>query len=116
MTCPACRHVECRRSRRRTTKDHLLSIIGLLPWRCSGCELRFYALAVPVSLYFHAHCSLCGNFELQKISAEHVRGHASFIGRMLHLPALRCDRCRHKFFSVRPLRRLPAGMVSHSAN
>jgi hypothetical protein len=29
----------------------------------------------------------------------------AMIGRVLRLPALRCEPCRHKFFSVRPLMR-----------
>ncbi len=116
MDCPICHHAECRRSRRRTFKDFVLSVVGVLPWRCLSCESRFYATPVPLSFYFYARCSLCGNFELQRISAEYVKGHFSFIGRLLHLPSLRCDRCRHKFFSVRPLRRLPPEMLSHSAD
>jgi hypothetical protein len=52
----------------------------------------------------YAHCRICGNLELQRISPQHVPGATSIIGRILGLPALRCDPCRHKFFSVRPLR------------
>ena len=43
--------------------------------------------------------------ELQRISAEHVPGVTAIPGRILGLPALRCAPCRHKFFSMRPLRR-----------
>jgi hypothetical protein len=42
---------------------------------------------------------------LQRISAGHVPGVTAFLGRIFSLPALRCEPCRHKFFSVRPLRR-----------
>ena len=57
----------------------------------------------------YAHCSICGNLDLQRISPGHVPGATSIIGRLLGLPALRCAPCRHKFFSVRPLRREARG-------
>jgi hypothetical protein len=41
--------------------------------------------------------------ELQRISPEKVTGGAAFIGRLLGLAALRCEPCRNKFFSMRPL-------------
>lgn len=116
MTCPICKHLECRRSRRRTIKDYALGAIGLLPWRCDGCGTRFYAMAVPISHLLYAHCAHCGNFDLQRISGEYVSGYFSTIGRLLNFPALRCDPCRYKFFSFRPLRELPARMAAHSAD
>jgi C4-type Zn-finger protein len=53
---------------------------------------------------FHAHCPVCGNLELQHISPEHVRGALSLVWRLLGVPALRCEPCRYKYFSVLPLR------------
>lgn len=41
--CPACGGARAVRSRRRTTVDHLLSVIGLRPFRCESCRWRFYA-------------------------------------------------------------------------
>jgi hypothetical protein len=52
---------------------------------------------------FYAHCGLCGNTDLQRIAFEHVPGVGSVIGQMLRVPALRCQPCRHKFLSIRPL-------------
>jgi hypothetical protein len=60
---------------------------------------------VPLRNLYYAHCGICGNLELQRISAEYVTGMAALIGRVLRVPALRCEPCRHKFFSVRPLLR-----------
>src|SRR2546430_7722051 len=59
----------------------------------------------PYTTLFRSHCGICGNLELQRISAEHVPGVTAIPGRILGLPALRCAPCRHKFFSMRPLRR-----------
>jgi hypothetical protein len=69
------------------------------------CEARFHARRVPLRNLFYAHCAICGNFELQRISAERVPHVTAIFGRIFGLPALRCQPCRHKFFSVRPLRR-----------
>ena len=65
--------------------------------------MRFYARAMPVRNYFYAHCGICGNGELQRISAEHVPGITAMFWRVLRIPALRCEPCRNKFFSMRPL-------------
>jgi hypothetical protein len=48
---------------------------------------------------------MCGNMELQRIAPEYVPGIMSLIARMLSMPALRCEPCRHKFFSFRPVLR-----------
>jgi hypothetical protein len=54
----------------------------------------------------YARCGICGNLELQKISSEYIAGPMALVARMLGLPALRCDPCRHKFFAVRPVMRV----------
>ena len=104
MTCPACHSENIRRSRRRFALDFLVGITGLLPWRCKSCETRFHARTFPIRDLFYARCSTCHNFELKRISPEHVTGVFSPVGRTLGLPALRCDPCRQKFFSIRPLK------------
>jgi DNA-directed RNA polymerase subunit RPC12/RpoP len=75
-------------------------------WRCTKCEKRFHARAVPLSRAKYARCSICGNQELQKISSEYIAGPMALVARMLGLPALRCEPCRHKFFAVRPVMRV----------
>jgi len=64
---------------------------------------------------FYAHCQICGNLNLQRISADRVPGAMSFFGRILDFPALRCVSCRHKFFSVRPLRPSQKGVAAAQA-
>jgi hypothetical protein len=108
MICPACHASGGRRSRRRSPVDYALGLVGLVPWRCLECEKRFHARTVALRNVKYARCPICGNLELQKISAEYVPGAMALIARMLALPALRCDPCRHKFFAVRPvLREMP---------
>jgi len=82
---------------------------GLRPWRCRSCDLRFYAWAVALPFLLHAHCNRCGNFDLQRISREHVDTWGNSIFRLLQVPAYRCAPCRYRFFSV-----LPAGRIQSS--
>ena len=105
LTCPACHASNARRSRRRTLSDYLLSITGVLPWRCQECETRFYSRRVPLRDVVYARCKICGNLELQRIAPEYVSGVKSIIPRILRIPALRCAPCRNKFFSMRPVLR-----------
>jgi hypothetical protein len=82
--------------------DYLFSAADILPWRCEACESRFHARPAPFRVSLYAHCSLCGSADLQRIAPEHVPGWSAFLGRLCGLPSLRCDPCRHKFFSLRP--------------
>jgi hypothetical protein len=42
--CPHCRSLETSRSQRHGgVERYLLSIIGVLPYRCLDCDARFYA-------------------------------------------------------------------------
>jgi hypothetical protein len=110
MTCPACKGGACRRSRRRSVSEYLVSAAGVVPWRCTTCETRFHARAIPLRHLLYARCGVCGNLELQRIGAEKVLGVTSVVGRLLGLPAARCVPCRHNFFSLRPM--LPAEQLS----
>ena len=95
--------------------DHLFGFAGILPWRCESCGIRFRARAMSFRNFLYAHCGVCGNHELQRISGEYVPGVTALLGRILGLPALRCAPCRHKFFSVRPLRREEPGVAAASS-
>jgi C4-type Zn-finger protein len=54
-----------------------------------------------------AHCPICGNHELKRISADYVPGSMTFLWRLLQIPAYRCEPCRHKYFSILPLQEHP---------
>lgn len=106
MICPACQSGDARRSHRRTVLDFALSVVGTNPWRCARCEKRFYARSVKLRNVRYARCGICGNLELQKIAPEYVAGPWAILARMMGLPALRCEPCRHKFFALRPVLRV----------
>lgn len=107
MYCPRCKKDSARRSRRRSLLDYALGLFGIRAWRCRECEHRFHGRSVPLRLILYAHCPHCGNFEVQRVARIYVDGWNAWLLRLLHVPALRCDPCRYKFFSIRPLRRLP---------
>src|ERR1700734_3356976 len=107
MICPRCRSAECYRSHRGGITDFVASLTGTRPWRCMARELRFYAWKVAAAFSLNAHCPRCGNFNLEHISRERVEaGSMITLKRWLGFPAYRCDPCRHRFFSVKPFRRI----------
>lgn len=102
MICPQCRSDRCRRSKRHGLRDYFVGLSGLRPWRCPKCQARFYAWAVPISYARYAHCTRCGNLDLQRIDRRHVtEGLFVWLRRALRFPAYRCDPCRFRFFSLR---------------
>jgi hypothetical protein len=100
LICATCHADGCHRSRRHGFLDYLISTTGLRPWRCTSCDRRFYGWMVPVRFVLSAHCSDCGNFEVQRIAAKFGEGEFAFLWRTLGIPCFRCPRCRHHFFSV----------------
>jgi C4-type Zn-finger protein len=105
MTCPICKQAGARRSRRQNLADYVISSVGVYPWRCNECHARFHARLMPLSNSLHAHCPICGNPALKRISADYVDSLFGFLWRKLHVPAFRCEPCRYKYFSILPLQR-----------
>jgi hypothetical protein len=103
MVCPFCNSAECRRSRRRTLLDYLAGVFGGVPWRCSRCSKRFRSRATPLAHLLAAHCAICGNVQLKRISGDLPEGLTAPFWRALGVPAFRCIPCRHKFFSALPV-------------
>jgi hypothetical protein len=116
MICPQCRSADCYRSRRGGFTDFLGTLARLRPWRCHACDKRFYAWSVATAFARYAHCTRCGNFDLQKISRDRVdQGALRMAKRLFGIPAYRCDPCRQKFFSLLPYRRIVPSMVAESS-
>ncbi len=114
MICPSCLSQRCSRSRRQGIKDYTIGFTGLRPWRCAKCKHRFFAKAVPLKFAMKAHCNQCGNFDLQRISNQHVTGWFSWIPRLLRVPAYRCAPCRNRFFSLRRKYKVTSAKPSQS--
>ena len=112
MLCPVCHSDSPRRSRRRGVKDYLVGATLLRPWRCRGCDARFYAWSAPIAYVRFVHCGICGNMDLRRISSEHGIGAFAWLFRLLRFPTYRCAPCRNRFFSIRPFRRIVATAAS----
>jgi len=108
LICPRCQQESSRRSRRRGSRDYLIGIFGLRPWRCRDCDNRFYAWSVPLSYVKYAHCRQCGNMDLHRISGAHGEGTLKFLWKFMHVPCYRCVPCRRRFFTIRARRNNPA--------
>ena len=108
LICPRCEHYGCLRSHRRKI-EYLLSVFGILPWRCVDCQKRFYARRVPVRFMLYAHCRHCGNLNLMTIRREKLaRELESRVAMWLGARPVRCDDCRNDFAAWRPVRRAKA--------
>jgi hypothetical protein len=105
MICPVCKQPGARRSRRHSLADYIVSVMGIFPWRCNECHARFHARLMPLVDTFYAHCPHCGNTDLKRISPEYVGSRLASIWGVLRIPSYRCEPCRHKYFSVLPMRR-----------
>jgi hypothetical protein len=113
MICPQCRSADCFRSHRSGMMDFVFTLAGCRPWRCHTCDRRFYSWRVALSFSRFAHCPRCGNFDLERISRDRVEDGTMFLAkRLLHFPAYRCDPCRERFFSIRPVRKILPSMPS----
>jgi hypothetical protein len=106
LLCPECHSDSPRRSRRAGVKDYIVGVSLLRPWRCRGCDLRFYAWSTPIRYVGYVHCAMCGNMDLQRISSEHGNGSMAWLFRLLRFPTYRCAPCRNRFFSSRIYRRI----------
>ena len=112
MICPQCRSIDCYRSRRAGAIDTFCRLIGLRSWRCYTCSFRFYARSVAAVFSPYAHCSRCGNFDLQRIAPDRVPpGILTSVERFLGFAAYRCSPCRAKFFTILPQRRILPSMM-----
>lgn len=105
MICPRCESYNCHRSHRKM-RERLLSLLGLLPWRCEDCRKRFYARLVPPRFLLRARCPQCGNLELEPIRRSRLQGRPlAQLATYLGAKALRCEGCRENFAAWRPLHR-----------
>ncbi|OFV98344.1 MAG: hypothetical protein A3H28_17330 [Acidobacteria bacterium RIFCSPLOWO2_02_FULL_61_28] len=102
--CPECGKEQVHRSRRRTLSDYLLSLAGLVPYRCHECDHRFHVRRrqrTPRSRW--ASCPRCSSNDLQRVAGKkvpHTWGNLPW--RLISIPAYRCPGCRNRFFDIRP--------------
>ena len=113
--CPECGETQVRRSRRRSLRDHLLSLIGMRPYRCHDCGHRFHirgrTRSQPRRKYSRwALCPRCGFSGVSRIARSKVpHTWANLPWRVLPVFSYRCPECRKRFFDYRPAQPKEAG-------
>src|SRR5262245_56046783 len=71
--CPECGKSSVFRSRRRFPKDHLLSLLGLYPYRCHECNHRYFTRGYREKRELRwARCPRCGATEIDHIAKSKV--------------------------------------------
>jgi hypothetical protein len=109
VACPSCGARTAIRTHRSGAAEHLASLIGIYPYFCENCKVRFRRSRVRRGsrLQFRIErwtcCPNCGFDEVNPVSKDRVpRRLANYWCRILGIPSYRCPECRTKFFSIRP--------------
>ena len=109
--CPMCGLKTASRARRRNPGEYLISMLGIRPYYCQGCEYRFLAFRAPrkrIHFSRYASCPKCYSEAVHTVSKDRVpHALSNSLWRLLSFPAYRCSPCRVKFFSLKPLKPVP---------
>jgi len=109
VACPGCGKETAIRTHRKGVAEHFASLIGIYPFVCENCKLRFHRFRhsrgsrLQVRMERWTCCPRCGFTEVNPVSKDRVpRSFSNFWCRMVGVPSYRCPECRTKYFSIRP--------------
>lgn len=108
LICPDCGNSAIRLSRRQSMGELSKMAFGSYPFRCLGCNQRFWANIWLWSVWKYAKCPRCLGLDLTTWS--HKTQHLGYWKKLLLTMGARrhrCARCRCNFVSFRP--RSPIG-------
>jgi hypothetical protein len=108
LICPDCGNAAIRLSRRQSMGELSKMAFGSYPFRCLGCNQRFWANIWLWSVWKYAKCPRCLGLDLTTWS--HKTQHLGYWKKLLLTMGARrhrCARCRCNFVSFRP--RSPIG-------
>jgi hypothetical protein len=108
LICPDCGNSAIRLSRRQNMGELSKMALGSYPFRCLGCNQRFWANIWLWSVWRYAKCPRCLGLDLTTWS--HKTQHLGYWKKLLLTMGARrhrCARCRCNFVSFRP--RSPIG-------
>jgi hypothetical protein len=111
LVCPDCGGSTIRLSRRQNMAELSRMAFGNYPFRCLGCNQRFWANIWLWSVWKYAKCPRCLGLDLTTWS--HNMQHLSYWKKLLLTLGARrhrCSRCRCNFVSFRP--RSPVGSAA----
>jgi endogenous inhibitor of DNA gyrase (YacG/DUF329 family) len=84
---------------------HLFRWFGIYMFKCDDCEHRFKAVIYRPKNLFFAKCSRCHRMDLSRWTREYYSpGLVTRVMLALGAKAVRCEYCRHNFWSFRLVR------------
>ena len=102
ITCSRCGSESVRTSRSRSLSGKALNLLGIAAFRCQGCDHRFRASIWRMRQVFFAKCTWCHRMDLSKWNTDHYNPPlATRIAVTCGAKAVRCEYCRHNFWSFR---------------
>ena len=103
IKCPSCGSTSVRRSRRANMNEMPRMLMGVYPFRCNSCKLRFWDSVWLFSIWKWAKCPRCLNVNLVDWPKRHMNL-SLWTQLLLAMGAQkhRCRRCRNNFVSFRP--------------
>ena len=105
LVCPDCGATNFRFSKIRSLKERCATLLGVYPFRCGSCGVRFNGRIWRFSNLVYAKCPRCHKLDLSRWSEKYYRP-GTWITMKLALgaKALRCEYCRHNFAGFRPVK------------
>jgi DNA-directed RNA polymerase subunit RPC12/RpoP len=102
IMCSRCGSESVRTSRSRSLSCKVLNLLGIAPFRCQDCDHRFRASIWRIRQMFYAKCPRCHRLDLSKWNVDHYNPPmATRIAVALRAKTVRCEYCRHNFWSFR---------------
>jgi predicted RNA-binding Zn-ribbon protein involved in translation (DUF1610 family) len=106
LACPSCGAMTAIRTHRSGVGEHLASLIGIYPYFCENCKVRFRRSRnsrLQFRMERWTRCPKCGFTDVELVSKNRVpRLWANYWCRIAGIPSYRCPECRTKYFSIRP--------------
>ena len=102
ITCSRCGSESVRTSQSRSLSGKALNLLGIAAFRCQACDHRFRASIWRMRQVFFAKCTRCHRMDLSKWNTDHYNPPiATRIAVTCGAKAVRCEYCRHNFWSFR---------------
>jgi DNA-directed RNA polymerase subunit RPC12/RpoP len=103
LICPNCSGIRLRRSKRQSLLEMSKMLMGIYPFRCLDCGIRFWSSVWLLSKLAFAKCPKCLSLELMAWPEKYFR--ATLLHNLMTTfgaHRYRCPGCRHNFLSFRP--------------
>lgn len=104
LRCPQCGGDHVRRSRYRDKKERLRAFLGVYPFRCRDCNVRFLTGVLLIERSWYAKCPRCLRTELTTWSRRFYQATPwQNVKLFFGAQRCRCSACRYNFVTFKPL-------------